>query len=128
MGEVGATTTAVREDGPDMMETATIRVAEVTAVAASATMIIIAETARGTGERTQLAEARGIKSLRADPRPLLLVKVVVVAEAASRDPNRPMAEKSQTHAIGSMNMLTRTQVLSASLTGFARKKFRRAST
>ena len=107
------------------METATTRVAEVTAVAASAMTIITAETARGMRERTQLAEAGGIKGLRTDLRPLPLARVVVVAEAASRDPNRPVAEKSRTHAIGSMNMLTRTQVLSASLTGSARKKFRR---
>ena len=118
----------MREEGPDVMETATTKVVEVTAVGASARTIIIAETARGTGERTQLAEARGIKSLRADLRLLPLARVEVVAEAAGRDPNHPMAEKSQTHAIGSMNMLTRTQVLSASPTESARKKFRRGST
>ena len=128
MGEVGATIAAAREEGPDMMETVTTRVAEVTAVAASATTIVTAEIARGMRERTQLAEAGGIKSLRADLRPLPLARVAEVAEAASRDQNRPMAEKSRTHAIGSMNMLTRTQVLSASLTGSVRKKFRRGST
>ena len=100
MGEVGATTAAAKEEGPDMMETATIRVAEVTAVAASATTIITAETARGMRERTQLAEARGIKSLRVGLRPLPPAKVVVVAEAAGRDPNPPRAEKSRTHTIG----------------------------
>ena len=77
-----------------MMETATTRVAEVTAVAASAMMTIIAESVKEMGERTQLAEARGTKSLRADLRPLPLARVAVVAEAASRDPNRPVAEKA----------------------------------
>ena len=83
-----------------MMETATTRVAEVTAVAASATTIITAEIARGMRERTQLAEAGGIKSLRADLRPLPPARVAEVVEAASRDPNRPIAETSGTRAIG----------------------------
>ena len=127
MGGVGATIAATREEGPDMMETATNRVAEVTAVAASATTIITAETVRGMRERTQLAEARGTKSLRVGLRPLPLAKVVVV-EAASRDPNRPMAEKSRTHATDSTSMPTRTQVLSASPTASVKKKFQRVST
>ena len=100
VGGAGATTAATREESPDMMETATTRVAEVTAVATSATTIITAEIARGMRERTQLAEARGIKSLRVGLRPLPLAKVVVVAEDAGRGPNLPMAEKSQTHTIG----------------------------
>ena len=83
-----------------MMEIATTRVAEVTAVAASAMTIIIAKTAKGTEEKTQLVEARGTENLRVGLRPLPLAKVVVVAEDAGRGPNLPMAEKSQTHAIG----------------------------
>ena len=90
----------MREEGPDVMETATTKVAEVTAVGVSAMTIIIAEIAKGTRERIQLAEARGIKSLRVGLRPLPPAKVVVVAEAAGRDPNPPMAEKSRTHATG----------------------------
>ena len=83
-----------------MMETATVKVAEVTAVAASATTIIIAETAKEMGEKTQLAEAKGTESLRVGLRPLPLARVAVVAEAAGRDPNPPMAEKSRTHVTG----------------------------
>ena len=101
-------TAVTREEGPDAMETATTRVAEVTAVVASAVTIATAETANGMGERTQLAEARGTESPRMGLRPLLLARVVVVAEAASRGPNPPMAEKSQTHATGSINMPTHT--------------------
>ena len=127
-GGVRATTAAAREEGPDMMETATTTVAEVTAVTASVTTIITAEIAKGMRERTQLAEARGITSLRADLRPLPLANVAVVAEAASRDPNRPTAEKSRTHATDSTSMPTHKQVLSASPTGSVRKKFRRGST
>ena len=59
MGEAGTMTAAMREGGSDVMETTTIRVAEVTAVGASAMTIIIMETAKGIGERTRLAEARG---------------------------------------------------------------------
>ena len=63
-GEVGAMTAVMREEGPDVMETATTRVAEVTAVGASATMIITVVTAKGIGEKTRLAEARGTESPR----------------------------------------------------------------
>ena len=99
-GEAGTTTAAMREEGPDVMETATTKVAEVTAVGASAMTIIITETAKGMGERTQLAEARGTESPRMGLRHLPPARVVVVAEAAGRGPNPPMAEKSQTHVIG----------------------------
>ena len=59
IGEDGAMTAAMRED-TGVMETATTRVAEVIAAAASAMTIITVETAKGTEEKTPLAEAREI--------------------------------------------------------------------
>ena len=90
-------TAVMREEGPDVMETATTRVAEVTAVAASVMTTIIAETVKG---RTQLAEAGGIKSHRTALHHLPLAKVAVVAEAAGRGLNPQVAEKSRTHVAG----------------------------
>ena len=64
MGGAGATTAAMREEDPDMMEAATTRVAEATAARASTMMTITVATAKGMDVKTWLAEVRGTKSPR----------------------------------------------------------------
>ena len=83
------------------MEAATTKMAEVTAVGASAMMTTIAVTAKGMGAKTRLAEARGTESPHTVLRHLRPVKAEVVAEAGGQGLAPPMAEKrSRTHETG----------------------------
>ena len=98
--EVRAAAAATKEDAPGMMETATTGVAEVTTVGANTMLTATVVAARGMDMRTQLAEARGIKS----PRTVLHHHPPVRAEAAAvaggQVPTLPMAEKSEMHETG----------------------------
>ena len=98
--EAGVAAVATREETPAMMEVATTRVAEATAAGASTMTMATAVVASRTDVRTQLAEARGIKSPRTVLRHHLPVRAEAAAVAGSQDHPLPMAEKSETHDIG----------------------------
>ena len=98
--EVGVAAAATKEDAPGMMETATTRVAKVTAVGANTMLTATVVAARGTDVRTQLAEARGIKSPRTVLRHHPPVRAEAAAVAGGQAPTPPMAEKSETHETG----------------------------
>ena len=98
--EVGVAAAATKEDAPGMMETATIKVAEVTAVGASTTAIATKVVARGMDVRIPPAEARGIKSPRTVLRHHHPVRAEAAAKAKGQGLTPPMAEKSAMHEIG----------------------------